>query len=89
MNERAPSPAEPLLRVEDLSKRFGPVVALDRVSFEVRPGEVVGLLGDNGAGKSTLIKILSGTLAPSGGRIWYDGQSVAFASPAEAKAKGI
>jgi D-xylose transport system ATP-binding protein len=88
MQDRAPS-AEPLLRVEGLSKRFGPVVALDQVSFEVRAGEVLGLLGDNGAGKSTLIKILSGTLEPSAGRIWFDGRSVTLESPAEAKALGI
>jgi D-xylose transport system ATP-binding protein len=81
--------SEPLLRVERVSKHFGPVVALDEVSFEVRPGEVVGLLGDNGAGKSTLIKILSGSLEPSSGRIWLDGKPVAFANPADAKALGI
>ncbi len=89
MSDREPTPAEPLLRIEGLSKRFGPVVALDQVSFEVRAGEVLGLLGDNGAGKSTLIKILSGSLPPSAGRIWFDGRSVTFETPAEAKALGI
>jgi D-xylose transport system ATP-binding protein len=79
----------PLLRVEGLSKHFGPVVALDDVSFEVRAGEVVALLGDNGAGKSTLIKILSGSLEPSGGRLYFDGRSVSFEGPADAKALGI
>jgi D-xylose transport system ATP-binding protein len=81
--------AEPLLRVDRITKHFGPVVALDEVSFEVHPGEVVGLLGDNGAGKSTLIKIVSGALEPSSGRIWLDGRQVAFASPADAKTQGI
>jgi D-xylose transport system ATP-binding protein len=80
---------EPLLRVENVSRHFGPVVALDQVSFEVRPGEVLGLLGDNGAGKSTLVKILSGSLAPSSGRLWLDGRPVAFGDPADAKALGI
>jgi D-xylose transport system ATP-binding protein len=89
MSEPVAATSAPLLRVEELSKRFGPVVALDRVSFEVRGGEVVGLLGDNGAGKSTLIKIISGSLEPSSGRIWLDGRQVAFASPADAKAQGI
>ena len=84
-----PQAAPPLLRVEGLTRRFGPVVALDDVSFEVDAGEVVGLLGDNGAGKSTLIKIVSGALEPSSGRIWLDGREVAFESPATAKALGI
>jgi D-xylose transport system ATP-binding protein len=81
--------AAPLLRVERLTKHFGPVVALDDVGFEVRGGEVVGLLGDNGAGKSTLIKIISGALEPSAGAIWFDGAPVTFESPAAAKALGI
>jgi D-xylose transport system ATP-binding protein len=81
--------AEPLLRIESITKHFGPVVALDQVSFEVRAGEVVGLLGDNGAGKSTLIKIVSGSLEPSAGRIWFEGAPVTFESPADAKALGI
>ena len=84
-----PQAAEPLLRTDGLTKRFGPVVALDDVSFEVHAGEVVGLLGDNGAGKSTLIKIVSGALEPSAGSIWLDGRAVTFESPADAKALGI
>jgi D-xylose transport system ATP-binding protein len=82
-------PVEPLLRIDGITKHFGPVLALDEVSFEVRAGEVVGLLGDNGAGKSTLIKIISGSLEPSAGRIWFDGREVSFTSPAGAKAFGI
>ena len=77
------------MRVERYHQALRPVVALDDVSFEVRPGEVVGLLGDNGAGKSTLIKIISGALEPTAGRIWFDGRAVTFASPADAKALGI
>src|SRR5919106_3998728 len=79
----------PLLRLEGVSKHFGPVVALDDVSLEVRAGEVVALLGDNGAGKSTLIKILPGSLEPSGGRLYFDEQPVRFDGPADAKALGI
>ena len=80
---------EPFLRVDNVSKRFGAVTALDGVTFEVFPGEAVALLGDNGAGKSTLIKILSGSLEPSGGRIQFDGEEVALDSPTTAKALGI
>ncbi|HEX6144407.1 MAG TPA: ATP-binding cassette domain-containing protein [Geminicoccaceae bacterium] len=83
--ERVP----PLLRVDRVSKRFGAVTALDEVSFEVFPGEVVALLGDNGAGKSTLIKIVSGSLAPTSGRILLEDREVRFAGPADAKALGI
>jgi D-xylose transport system ATP-binding protein len=82
-------PAAPLVRIDGITKHFGPVVALDGVSLEVRAGEVVGLLGDNGAGKSTLIKIVSGSLEPSAGRIWFDGAPATFTSPADAKALGI
>ena len=81
--------AAPLLRIDGITKHFGPVIALDGVSFEVNAGEVVGLLGDNGAGKSTLIKIVSGSLEASAGRIWFDGAPVAFENPADAKALGI
>jgi len=80
---------EPILRVKDVTKRFGAVEALRGVSFDVRAGEAVALLGDNGAGKSTLIKILSGSLEPSGGTITFDGEPVQFQTPADAKALGI
>jgi D-xylose transport system ATP-binding protein len=87
MNDGSEDP--PRLRIEGLSKHFGPVVALDDVSFEVRAGEVLGLLGDNGAGKSTLIKILSGSLEPSAGHLYFDGRPVNLESPADAKELGI
>jgi D-xylose transport system ATP-binding protein len=64
-------------------------VALDEVSFAVRAGEVLALLGDNGAGKSTLIKILSDSLEPSGGHLYFDGRRVILNGPADAKALGI
>lgn len=79
----------PLLRIDKVSKRFGAVTALNEASFEVYPGEAVALLGDNGAGKSTLIKILSGSLEPTSGSIWFDGKEVRLSSPTTAKALGI
>jgi len=79
----------PLLSVAGVTKRFGGVQALRGVSLEILPGEVHALLGENGAGKSTLIKILSGVHAYDGGAIEIDGQSVAFASPAQSRADGV
>ncbi len=62
------SPDTPAVVVENLEKRFGDFVAVDRVSFQVRKGEVFGFLGPNGAGKSTTIRMLCGLLSPSGGQ---------------------
>lgn len=68
---------EPVLRVRAVAKSFGRVAAVRDVSFEVAPGEFVGLVGPNGAGKSTTIKMLSGQLLPSAGSIMVDGVDVA------------
>ena len=78
-----------LLTVTDVSKRFYATQALDRVSFEVRRGEVHSLVGENGAGKSTLIKILGGIYPPDGGRIVIQGVDRHFRGPAQAQASGI
>ncbi|MEU5715884.1 ATP-binding cassette domain-containing protein [Streptomyces sp. NPDC020403] len=64
------------ISVDDLSKRFGSLVALDRLTFEVRPGEVFGLLGPNGAGKTTVMRILTTILHPSAGRAEVLGHDV-------------
>jgi simple sugar transport system ATP-binding protein len=84
MNER-----QPILSARELSKHFGGVAALERVSFDLFPGEVLALAGDNGAGKSTLIKAIAGVHQPDHGEIWYDGARVQFASPREARDRGI
>jgi simple sugar transport system ATP-binding protein len=78
-----------LLQADGLSKYYGNVVALKDVSVHVDAGEVTCLLGDNGAGKSTFIKILSGVHQPDEGRVLVDGEPVEFASPRDARAKGI
>ncbi|TMC89779.1 MAG: sugar ABC transporter ATP-binding protein [Chloroflexi bacterium] len=80
---------QPILQVKDLYKRFGGLVAVDHVSLDIHPGEVVGLLGDNGAGKSTLIKMISGAYKPDGGQILLNGEAVAFSTPLEARRRGI
>lgn len=79
----------PALRVEGVTKRFGPVVALEDVDLAVSYGEVHGLLGENGAGKSTLMAIVSGALRPSEGTIAIDGESIAELTPQVAKEHGI
>ena len=66
-----------MIEIDNISKRFGDVVALDNVSLRINDGEIVGLLGLNGAGKSTLMRLLVGLLVPSEGRITVDGIDVA------------
>jgi ABC-type sugar transport system ATPase subunit len=89
MAEPAGHDPHPLLLVEHVSKRYGSVDALIDVSFELRHGEVVGLVGDNGAGKSTLVKCIAGVLQPTEGAIHLSGTRHEFASPAEALEAGV
>ena len=67
--------SDTLLRLQDVSKRFGKKTALDHISLEIAPGRMVGLLGSNGSGKSTLIKLINGLLVPSSGQIFICGQA--------------
>ena len=82
-------PTEPLLRCVEISKRFGGVHALEKVSFDLARGEVLALAGDNGAGKSTLIKAISGVHHPDEGEIWFKGALVRFENPRQARETGI
>jgi branched-chain amino acid transport system ATP-binding protein len=79
----------PLLKLEDVSQRFGGLRAVDGVSFAVRQGEICGLIGPNGAGKSTLFGIIAGARRPSGGRIRYKGADVTGWSAARAAKSGV
>ena len=80
---------EPILGVSGLSKHFGGVHALDEVSFDLSPGDVLALAGDNGAGKSTLIKLISGVHHPDGGEMHFRGASYAPENPRDARNHGI
>jgi simple sugar transport system ATP-binding protein len=78
-----------LLSLRGITKSFGAVRALDGVDLDIRPAEVLGLMGDNGAGKSTLTKIIAGNFPPTEGKIVLDGTAVAFDRPAAARDAGI
>ncbi len=78
-----------IVKMENITKRFPGVVALDNVSFNLRKGEVHALLGENGAGKSTLMKILSGVHVPDEGTIIFEDDVVKLGTPISAQAKGI
>ncbi|WP_312437984.1 ATP-binding cassette domain-containing protein [Janthinobacterium sp.] len=81
--------SEHILALENVSKRFGSVLALQNITMRLREGEVHCLLGDNGAGKSTLIKTLAGVHKPTDGQYLVDGQPVVFNSPSEALDMGV
>lgn len=78
-----------LLELRNVSKSFGRVHSLRQVNLTVRPGEVLGLLGDNGAGKSTLIKILAGVHQPTSGDIFWNGGRATLDTPRVAMSRGI
>lgn len=78
----------PILQAKGICKAFGHVQALDKVDFELYPGEVVALIGDNGAGKSTFVKILSGVYRKDSGQILVEGRPVEFHGPTDAQRLG-
>ena len=77
------------LRLEDVSKHFGAIQALNNVSLVIEPGEVVGLMGDNGAGKSTLVKVIAGNFAPTAGAVYVGDHKAEFHKPRDAQRAGI
>ncbi len=80
---------QPVLELAGLGKEFGAIRALYGVDMQIFPGEVVGLMGDNGAGKSTLVKIIAGNFRPSHGDIRFEGKTVHFQRPLDARTVGI
>ena len=79
----------PLVELKDISIAFGGIKAVDRVSVDLHPGEVVGLLGHNGAGKSTLIKCLSGAYKADAGDVYINGKKVVINNPRDARGHNI
>ena len=79
----------PLVELQHINVAFGGVHAVQNVTVDLRPGEVVGLVGGNGAGKTTLIRCLSGAHPADSGQILIDGRPVSIANPRDAKARGI
>jgi branched-chain amino acid transport system ATP-binding protein len=78
-----------MLAVSDLAVRFGGVTALERVSFEVRPGSITSIIGPNGAGKTTAFNAITGYLRPTGGRVTYDGAELTGLRPSAIARRGI
>jgi len=83
------SEATPILEARGLVKRYGHVTALAGSDFDLRPGEILAVIGDNGAGKSSLIKCLSGAVVPDEGEILLDGKPIHMRTPLDARAFGI
>jgi branched-chain amino acid transport system permease protein len=86
---RSPATGEAVLRIESATKRFGALAAVNDVSFDVRPGEVLGLIGPNGAGKTTLLNLITGTSKPNNGRVVFLGDDVTSLPPRRIAAKGM
>lgn len=80
---------EPILQLENITKYFPGIKALDQVHLNIYPGEVHALIGENGAGKSTLVKILTGVYQPTSGRVLYKGNEVKFPNALDAQKAGI
>lgn len=84
-----PPPAAPILQVQDLTKDFGGLRAVNHCSFAVQPGAVTGLIGPNGAGKTTLFNLITGFLNPGGGAIYFQGRRIDGLPPHEIARRGL
>ncbi len=89
ITQASPVISQPTMEVQNITKRFPGVVALDDVSLQFFPGEIHAIVGENGAGKSTLMKVMSGAYIPDSGTIYLGGERVAFSHPREAQMKGV
>jgi branched-chain amino acid transport system ATP-binding protein len=79
----------PLLQLEDVSKKFGQVVVAERITFQLEPGDALGIVGPNGAGKTSLFAMISNDISPDSGTIFFDGQNIAHLSAAKRARAGI
>jgi branched-chain amino acid transport system ATP-binding protein len=89
VDEIAPLPAPPVLEARSLTRRFGGLVAVNAVSFAIKPGEIFGLIGPNGAGKTTLFNLLTGLIQPSSGQMFHNGEVISRLRPYQIAARGI
>lgn len=71
----------PLLKLENITKRFGGLVAVDKVSLEIEPGELIGIVGPNGSGKTTLFNVISGVYPPEDGKVIFEGKDITHLPP--------
>jgi len=80
---------EPILRIEDVVKKFGEVMALDHCSFDIEAGTITGLIGPNGAGKTTLFNLITGVLQPDQGHVYLSGEEITGKKPYEIARRGV
>ena len=80
---------EPILKIEEVVKKFGEVPALDHCSFDIERGSITGLIGPNGAGKTTLFNLITGVLQPDTGHVYFKGEDITGRKPHEIARKGV
>ncbi len=83
------SKMEPILKIEEVVKKFGEVTALDHCSFDIERGSITGLIGPNGAGKTTLFNLITGVLQPDTGHVYFKGEDITGKKPHEIARKGV
>ena len=83
------SKMEPILKIEEVVKKFGEVAALDHCSFDIERGSITGLIGPNGAGKTTLFNLITGVLQPDTGHVYFKGEDITGKKPHEIARKGV